>query len=234
MDKSIKMPVLKLLVFIVDWNKSKILTEILKKQYVRFHFICKGKGTATSEILNLLGIGSSEKAVVLCLEPDFRVPVILKEVSKKMGLHSPGTGIAFTIALSGINNPVLQILTQEPNDSIMEKIEKESDEMKNNAKYDLVITVLNQGYSDELMAKAKEAGATGGTVINARRIANEGAVKFFEISVQEEKEIIAILTIRDKKTAIMQAISQSFGLASKAQGIVFSLPVDNITGLDLS
>lgn len=229
-----ELPVLKLLVFIVDWSKSNALTDILKKEYVRFHFICKGRGTASSDILDLLGIGSTEKAVVLCLEPDFRVPDLLKHVSRKLGFHSPGTGIAFTIPLSGINNPILQVFSQEAEMRVNSKIQKDADKSNSEAKFELVITAVNQGYSDDLMAKAKEAGATGGTVLNARSVAHEGTVKFFGISVQEEKEIVAILTKRSNKTPIMQAISQSFGLATEAKGIVFSLPVDDITGLDLS
>jgi nitrogen regulatory protein PII len=81
------------------------------------------------------------------------------------------------------------------------------------------------------MTTAREAGATGGTVINARGMAHQGPVKFFGVSVQDEKEIIIILTKREKKTSIMQAVSQAYGIASKAEGIVFSLPVDQVMGL---
>jgi hypothetical protein len=58
-------------------------------------------------------------------------------------------------------------------------------------------------------------------------------VKFFGISVQDEKEIIAILSPRERKAPIMQAVSQAFGISSKAEGIIFSLPVDSVEGLDL-
>ena len=35
-------------------------------------------------------------------------------------------------------------------------------------KYDLILTVVNRGYADEVMKAAKKAGAFGGTVLNAR------------------------------------------------------------------
>jgi hypothetical protein len=104
--------------------------------------------------------------------------------------------------------------------------------MESNAKFDLILAVVNQGYSDELMSVAREAGATGGTIVNARSIAHEGVVKFFGICVQSEREIVTILAARESKAEIMQAISHSYGLKSDAKGIVFSLPVDGITGLD--
>jgi hypothetical protein len=58
-------------------------------------------------------------------------------------------------------------------------------------------------------------------------------VKFFGISVQEEKEIIIILTAREQKVAIMQTVSQTYGINAPAEGIVFSLPVDGVQGVNL-
>ncbi|MDR2029106.1 MAG: hypothetical protein LBP93_06170 [Treponema sp.] len=228
-----KTPLLKCLVFIIDWTKTDVIADIFEQENVRFHFICKGKGTASSEILDLLGIGSTEKAVVICLEQDIMVPVLLKEVSKKLGLNNPGAGIAFTLPLSGINQPILKVFKDSIEKNFKISSDKEVEKMSTDSKHDLIVFVVNQGYSDEIMVVAREAGATGGTVINARGLVHRGPVKFFGISVQDEKEIIAILASREKKAPIMQAVSQSFGITSEAGGIVFSLPVDTITGLDL-
>jgi hypothetical protein len=230
-------PVLKMVVFILDWSKSRDITEILEESHVRFHFICKGRGTASSEVLDLLGIGRTEKAVVICLEQNIMVPVLLKRVSKKLGFHNPGAGIAFTVPLTGINKPILQVFKDSIHKDIQaeegsEKTSKKEKKMSDK-KHDLIVIVVNQGYSDELMTIAREAGAFGGTVVNARGLAHKGPVKFFGISVQDEKEIITILTNRTKKIPVMQAVSQNFGISSKAQGLVFSLPAEDITGLDL-
>jgi len=106
--------------------------------------------------------------------------------------------------------------------------------MENSAiTHDLIVAVVNHGYSDELMNTARGAGASGGTVINARGQAHEGAVKFFGIPVQDEKELILILTSREKKVPLMKAICEAHGLNTNAQGIIFSLPVDNVMGLSL-
>ena len=239
-----EIPVLKLLFFIVDWNKANAVTDIFIKEKVHLHFISKGKGTANSEILDLLGIGATEKAVIICLEQDILVPVLLKEVRKKLGLYNPGTGIAFTVPLSAINDPILLVFTKcvsknddivTEEDNVLPKGGNMADENTHASHgsftHDLIIAIVNQGYCDELMNTAREAGASGGTVINARGQAHEGTVKFFGISVQDEKEMIFILSNREKKTAIMQAVCESHGLKSKAQGIVFSLPVESVTGL---
>ena len=57
-------------------------------------------------------------------------------------------------------------------------------------------------------------------------------MKFWKISVQEEREIVIILAQKEDKKAIMQAIGENCGMESKAQGIILSLPVDGIVGLE--
>jgi nitrogen regulatory protein PII len=229
-------PTLKFVLFIVDWHRAHVISDVFDEEKVRFHFIFKGRGTASSEVLDLLGIGASDKAVITCLEQALFVPVLLKEVRKKLGFHSPGAGIAFSIPLSAINDPVLLVFKQSihKNEKIAGELNhsaREGENMANELTHDLIVSIVNQGYSDELMNTAREAGATGGTVLNARGQAHEGAVKFFGISVQDEKEMIIILTSREKKTGIMRALCETHGLNSKAQGIVFSLPVDDVMGL---
>jgi nitrogen regulatory protein PII len=157
----------------------------------------------------------------------------MREAARKLGLHNPGAGIAFTLPLSGINQPIVQVFKESIGKNFKIAFETEAEEMSSEIKFDLIISVVNQGYSDEFMALAREAGAGGGTVINARGIAHQGPVKFFGISVQDEKEIIAILSTRERKAPIMQAVSQAFGISSQAEGIIFSLPVDSVAGLDV-
>jgi nitrogen regulatory protein PII len=226
-------PRLKCVVFIVDWTRVRELTGIFEEKKIRFHFIVKARGTASSEILDLLGIGSAEKAVALCLEQDIGIPGLMREAVRKLGLYNPGAGIAFTLPLSGINQPILQVFKESIEKNFSMASETEAETMSPESKFDLIMSVVNQGYSDEFMAVAREAGAGGGTVINARGIAHQGPIKFFGISVQDEKEIIIILAGRERKAPIMQAVSQAFGISSQAEGIIFSLPVDSVAGLDL-
>ncbi|MCL2067841.1 MAG: hypothetical protein FWG99_10295 [Treponema sp.] len=238
------LPTLKLVFFVVDWSQANIISNIFTEEKVRFHFHCKGIGTASSEILDLLGVGAEEKAVIICLEQAVMVPVLMKEVRKKLRHISPGAGISFTIPLSAINDPVLLVfkqsilknekITAEPGSKSNGNIDPrdEGGIVAGEFSHDLIISIVNQGYSDELMKTAREAGATGGTVLSARGQAHEGAVKFFGISVQDEKEIIFILTKRENKIQIMQAICEEHGLNKDAHGLVFSMPVDDVMGLN--
>lgn len=101
-----------------------------------------------------------------------------------------------------------------------------------NHKYELIITVANQGYVDEIMETAKLNGARGGTVLHGRSTATEEAVKFFGIMVQPEKELILIVTTKEKKSNIMKAISDKHGVSTETKALCFSIPVSEIVGFN--
>jgi hypothetical protein len=235
MDDTQDVPVLKLAVFVVDWSKIKTISTIFSQSNLRYHFVCKGRGTASSDILDILGLGAADKAVIMSLEQEAMVPSLMREAGQKLGLDHPGAGIGFSIPLSAINNPVLSSFRKDAAEveAPAQSGYNGEERRKMERRYDLIITILNQGYSDEFMTVAREAGAGGGTVINARGLIKTGPAKIFGISVQNEKEIILILTTREKKGPIMEAVGKSHGLSSKAEGIIFSVPAGNITGIDL-
>lgn len=97
--------------------------------------------------------------------------------------------------------------------------------------YALVIAIVNHGYSADAMKAAKKAGATGGTILHGHGVSGKEAAKFFGITINEEKEILMIVARREMKQKIMMSISSEMGMSSPAQGIVFTLPVDDVYGL---
>ncbi|MCD7766569.1 MAG: P-II family nitrogen regulator [Lachnospiraceae bacterium] len=94
------------------------------------------------------------------------------------------------------------------------------------------MAIVDRGYSETVMEAARLKGATGGTVINSRRVGTEEAMRFWGISVQPERELVLILADRSEKKSIMKAIGESCGMRSEAHGVVMSLPVDSVVGLE--
>ena len=100
-------------------------------------------------------------------------------------------------------------------------------------RHEVVVVIVNEGHSDKVMDAARDAGARGGTIAHARGSGNKDIEKKYGIVITPQKEMIYILvneTIRDK---VMEAINKAVGLDTLGQGIVFSLPVDNVSGLKL-
>ena len=81
------------------------------------------------------------------------------------------------------------------------------------------------------MDAAREAGAGGGTVVKARGTGGEENRKFFGFSIAEEKELHLIVTPAQGRNPIMKAIMEKAGMDTKAQAMVFSLPVSHAIGL---
>lgn len=98
-------------------------------------------------------------------------------------------------------------------------------------KYELVMCIVNAGYSGNVMDAAKEAGAGGGTVIHARGTANKEAESFFHITINPEKDVVILLVPASIKDNVLHAIYKEAGLNTAGQGIAFSLPVNEVVGL---
>lgn len=100
--------------------------------------------------------------------------------------------------------------------------------------YELIFCIVNTGFSDTVMHAAREAGARGGTVLNARGTANKEAEEIFSITVQPEKEIVMILVPTDIRDAVLHGVYNEAGLKTAGQGICFAMPVTNVVGLNKS
>ncbi len=97
--------------------------------------------------------------------------------------------------------------------------------------HEAIFCIVNSGYSELVMDAAKKLGARGGTVIHARGTANKEAEKFFNITIQPEKEIVMILVPSAIKDDVLHALYKEAGLDTPGQGIAFALPVDSAVGL---
>ncbi len=97
--------------------------------------------------------------------------------------------------------------------------------------HEMVVCIVNDGFSESVMTVAKKVGARGGTVINAKGTASMEAEKFFNITVQPEKEIVMIVVPSTIKNELLTALYKEVGLDSPGQGIAFSLPIDKAVGL---
>lgn len=97
--------------------------------------------------------------------------------------------------------------------------------------HEAIFCIVNAGFSETVMEVAKDAGARGGTILNARGTANKEAESFFHIAVQPEKEIVMILVDSKIRDAVLHALYQKAGLNTMGQGMAFSLPVDHVVGL---
>ena len=97
--------------------------------------------------------------------------------------------------------------------------------------YEVVLAIVDSGYAEDVMDIAREQGVRGGTILNARGVANQEAAAFFGITLHTEKEILMMVVEKDIRDDVLNAIYKQMGMAKKARGIAFSLPVSDVAGL---
>jgi len=217
-----------LMVTITDRNMVRRFIALYESEGVSVSFTALGSGTAINETLDYFGLARSQKAVMLSTVTHDVWQAVKARLQSELKIDIPGIGIAFIIPLSSIGGKKqLFFLTDG------QKFEKGEESELKNTKYELLLAITNQGHTDTVMDAAREAKASGGTVIHAKGTGTERAEKFLGVSIAAEKEIIFIVVRTEQKNAIMQAIMSKAGTDTEARTIVFSLPVTSTAGMRL-
>lgn len=90
---------LKMLITVVDRSKTLFYLDLLEQFEVNVQMVLYGKGTANSEMLNLLGLVESDKAIILSYIKEERVNDALETLNEKFHKVKNGKGVACTISL---------------------------------------------------------------------------------------------------------------------------------------
>ncbi|MBQ2220167.1 P-II family nitrogen regulator [uncultured Succiniclasticum sp.] len=201
--------------------------EAFDKNNLPIGFVSLGYGTAKDDILDMLGLVRSEKAVGMTVVTGAGWEEAKWYLRKKMYIDVPDTGISFIIPMSSIGGKrELAFLTAGQN------YRKGEESVMKDTTMELLVVVSNQGHNDLVMDAARGAGAYGGTVIHARGTGMNQAELFFGVSLASEKDLTFIVTKKNQRNAIMSAIMKEAGMDTPAQSIVFSLPVTDAVGLN--
>lgn len=209
---------------ITDRDRAQQMLELHRDLQLSLVLTNLGNGTATSEYLALYGLEKTEKALISTVADASSLKKLMRAAKQKMFIDIPGNGIMISIPIKSVGGgKTLAYLTdgQSPGGT------RPDMEFEN----ELIIVILNEGYSDMVMDAARSAGATGGTVLHAKGTGKSKSEKFFGVSLAEEKDMIYIVSAAGKKSDIMRAINKSAGTDTKAGAISFSLPVSEVAGI---
>lgn len=231
MQEKLKNLSLRMILSITDTKTELKLHTLLDEAGIPMRFQFRGLGTASSEVLQVCGLGESDRLLTFWVLPKNMVHRLFAKMNEALCLKKRGRGIAVSIPLRGVQVNMARFIIEQKN-SLIDEIKQEENIMSGETAYSMIIATVNQGYSDEVVDTARAAGARGGTVIKGRRCGLDAPMQFWGISLQEEQEALAIIVPKDKKYDIMSAISKKYGFNSPAQGIVLSLPIEDTLGLE--
>ena len=155
---------MRLIVSIVERGHGVAMQKLYTARQVFLHLQCAGRGTATSEIMDILGLGSSEKDVVLSFAPASACQSLLQELDSDLRGSTGTAGIVFSLPVSALNNLAAALVLFKAEQA---KRNGGDTAMNHNEENTLILVACSRGHTDEVMSTAKEQGARGGTVIKA-------------------------------------------------------------------
>ena len=184
------------------------------------------RGTATRSMLDLLGMDSRDRRLFMTIASPEQTKKLIEEQRRRLYIDAPGNGVTLGVPIKSVGGAkTLAFLSNGQNVKGLPTL---------NFDYELILVIANQGATDQVMDAARSAGARGGTVIHGLGTGSKNAEKFYKVSIASEKEVILIVSAAEQKAAIMKAILEKAGPATKAGAITFSLPVSEIAGFGLA
>ena len=215
-----------LLLTIVRRKDAAEYEDFYRSRNIKVIYNARCNGTAHAKTLDILGIERTEKSMLIATVTGPTLKTLKRELAYEMKIDLPDRGVAIAVPFSGVGGSrTLEYFTA--GQCIPE--EHCTEDRKMEATQELLLAIYQKGYTDVVMDAAREAGARGGTTLNAKGTV-AGTEKFFGISLAEEKEIVLIVSAAEQKKDIMKAIMQKAGVDTKAHAVVFSLPVTDTAG----
>ena len=202
---------------------ENICAEMSLKANVTFY----GRGTAVQSMLDLLGIESNEKRIVVSVATQDKTKAFIREQTRRLHIGVPGHGIVIAVPIKSIGGgKTVAYLKGDENTN-------EKYVPPTSYAYELIVVIASEGNTDLVMNAARSAGARGGTVLHGKGTSANGDQKFYNISIAQEKEVILIVASSETKNGIMRAILKTAGPETPAQAIVFSTPISEVAGFGL-
>ncbi|HHX24085.1 MAG TPA: P-II family nitrogen regulator [Thermoanaerobacterales bacterium] len=94
-----------------------------------------------------------------------------------------------------------------------------------------IVAIVERGKADYIVAKAKKVGANGATIFYARGTGETEAKKFLKMYIESSKEVILILTEKEKAKGIFEEMVKAGRLNDPGTGVIFTVPISNLVGL---
>lgn len=193
---------------ISDRNQARRFLDFYREYGLSVTLLTYGRGTAASEILDAFGLEAAEKAVIFS--------VVTGEEWKRLKTGWNARSRSYTGKRDRVLVPVSSIGGKKQFEFLTDGrgfVKGEESTLKD-TKYELLVVIANQGYTELVMDAARAGPCAGGTVIHAKGTGAEKAEKFFGVSLAKEKEVIFMVTRKEGK-AIMTSIMEKAGLETR-------------------
>ena len=208
-----------LTILISDFHQHKKLVEVMCECNVGGATIISGNGSVPSFFLNLLGLDSVKKELMLIVSPEDEIEKIHDAFYSKYNLAKKGSGICFSLPLSrtlGVSYLMGKEESENKGDQVM---------------FELAVIIVDRDKGEEIVEHARLGGATGATILHGRGSGAHKHEKFFNLNIEPEKEIILFVLEKSKIAGVLKALEKVIDFNKPNSGIFFTTELSAVNGL---
>lgn len=208
-----------LICVIVNLGLGSKALSLARRNGVSGGTIMLGRGTVENRWLRLLELTDIRKEVVLMVSDESISRKALSALDEKLHFSKPNHGIAFTMPIEDVIGSGREVHVSSVDDGGRFNM------------YKAVFVIVDKGKGGNVMDVAKEAGARGGTIINARGSGIHETATFLNMEIEPEKEIVLMLVQTGTVDLIVSAIREKLKIDEPGNGILFVQEVKETYGI---
>ena len=130
MAENYKKTAFRILFLIATPKLTKKAMDLYKQSGIPMQYTFHAQGTASSEIMDMLGLDGVDKIITVCMMPKAYADEMISKLQKKLHLGMPNTGIAFSVVMSGSSGRLLQLMETLQPEINRTLLEGENSDMK--------------------------------------------------------------------------------------------------------
>jgi nitrogen regulatory protein PII len=177
-----------------------------------------GRGTIKNRILEFFELADMRKEIVLMVSELSQAKRVMKQLGDKLRFRMKRHGIAFIIPVGSVYGA--------------SKCQKNKNVVKaGEIMYQSIIAIVERGRAETVIDAATQAGARGGTIINARGSGIHETSTLFAMEIEPEKEVVLIVVQKENTENVVKAIREHAHIDEPGRGIIFVQDVLEAYGL---
>ncbi|HHW75354.1 MAG TPA: P-II family nitrogen regulator [Firmicutes bacterium] len=204
---------------VVDRGKANAVLRKAQQNGAAGGTIFLGEGTIQSKLLEKIGLTETHKELLAIAASEELCHGLHEMVCETFLFSKKNRGIAFSI-------PFRRRQPQSPGREPDNRPGSENSSFSHSC----IVIIVDRGRSMDCIKAARDAGAGGGTLIHGRG-AGIPTEFYFPLVIEPQKDIVMIITTKDKAASIRDRISAELDLEKPGSGIIFTLPVLRTSGL---
>ncbi|MDN7227752.1 PII family protein [Planococcus sp. N064] len=221
----------RLMIAIVKRGHSRPVIAAAKEAGADGATILYGEGIGRNEKPTFLGLPATHEKDVVFIAIDGSLEDAVAEAVSRVGkLGIPGYGLGFTLHLNKLlgvrhlSNRVNHVRAKKGGQAMQSSPEQ----------FQLIVTIVNSGDSEKVVAAAAKAGAEGGTILTGRGTGVNEQRKFLNFTIEPEKDVVLTLVPESYTEAIVESIQNAIDLYAPGRGIAFLIDIEKVFGVNHS